>query len=512
MLARVILVLGSTVVVCVGLICCASLYSAEGCSRESSVGVGESQSRHEDIGNQPIRAGNSTPTSGTGHPTPRILPPRTESPHWDHIAISDFARGYYWSSEPTKDRDRQWLAARVDLIEGKSARDPYTEAMRECNPTLAVFQYRLDHYDFVNDQSRALHESRVLHVGAPTTLKLKGRDTGEQALSVAAGHRFQFLVWTDRYVAFNLKDAATRKWNIQRLMDDLDGLQGLFLDAHGPDFPTVIGIANGQTKITGGGGIVEYGGRAPTDPLLIQEYHKDMVTWLTELAASARAKGKFILVNLASYMLNPLAKQQQLAANGTGTEFMHQPLAWAGWYQYAEYLDFTKQVVDGGGVIDAEGHWCYTGNLERGRWNLWRLAAYYQIKEPAGSSGKVYLNLSLCSNSNLRPSEDLQEWLPAYQVDVGQPLNQTTLFQEGKAGTSTSDGRQCDYKIYGRDYTKALVLVRPKDFWDCIDFGDGAAATVSLPSSMRLLRSDGTVGEPTNRLRLKNAEAAILLK
>jgi hypothetical protein len=49
-------------------------------------------------------------------------------------------------------------------------------------------------------------------------------------------------------------------------MDDLDGLQGLFLDAHGPDFPAVIGITNGQTKIASGGGIVEYGGRAPADP------------------------------------------------------------------------------------------------------------------------------------------------------------------------------------------------------------------------------------------------------
>jgi hypothetical protein len=29
-------------------------------------------------------------------------------------------------------------------------------------------------------------------------------------------------------------------------------------------------------------------------------------------------------------MLETSAKQQLIAANGTGTEFMHQPLAWAG--------------------------------------------------------------------------------------------------------------------------------------------------------------------------------------
>ncbi|WP_447984037.1 hypothetical protein [Nitrospira sp. Nam74] len=441
-----------------------------------------------------------------------LMPPRPQSPHWDHIAISDFARGYYWSNEPTKDADRQWLAARVDLIEGNSASDPYVQAMRQGNPTLGVFRYRLDHYDFANEKSRVYPESHVLHVMNTTKLTLKGRDVGEQGLTFAPGDRFQFLVWNDRYVMFNLKDAATRQWNIHRLLSDLDGLQGLFLDAHAHDFPTVIGMTNGQTKIATGGGIAEYGGRTPTDPTLIQDYQRDMVTWLTELAASAKAKGKFLLLNQASYMLDASAKQQIIAANGTGTEFMHQPLAWAGWYQYADYLALTKQLIDAGGVVDAEGHWCYTGNFDRARWNLWRLAAYYQIKEPVGSRGKVYLNLSLCSNSTVRPSQDRPEWLPAYQVDVGQPVGETTLFTEGKAGTSTSDGRPCDYKIYGREYTKSLVLVRPKDFWDCTDYGDGAAAMVTLPKAMRALRDDGTVGEPLFNVRIRNAEAVILMK
>jgi hypothetical protein len=451
-------------------------------------------------------------TAASAGAASNLVPPRPHSPHWDHIAISDFARGYYWSSEPTKDADRQWLAARVDLIEGNSATDSYVQAMRQWNPTLGVFRYRLDHYDFVNDQSRVYPDSHVLHVTNTTKIALKSRDVGEQSLTFAPGDRFQFLVWNDRYLMFNLKATATRQWNIHRLLSDLDGLQGLFLDAHAHDFPTVIGITNGQTKIATGGGIAEYGGRTPTDPTLIQEYQQDMVTWLTELAASAKAKGKFLLLNQAGYMFDPSAKQQIIAANGTGTEFMHQPLGWAGWYQYADYLALTKQLIDAGGVVDAEGHWCYTGNLDRGRWNLWRLAAYYQIKEPVGSPGKVYLNLALCSNSTVRPSQDRPEWLPAYQVNVGQPVSQTTLFKDGKAGTATSDGRQCDYKIYGREYTNALILVRPKDFWDCTDYEAGAAVMVTLPKAMRLLRDDGTVDEPVSSVRIRNAEAVILMK
>ncbi len=132
-----------------------------------------------------------------------LVPPRPQSPHWDHIAISDFARGYFWSSEPTKDADRQWLAARVDLIEGNSATDPYVRAMRQWNPTLGVFRYRLDHYDFVNDTSRVYPESHVLHLTNTTKMTLKSRDVGEQGLTFAPGDLFQFLVWNDLYVMFN---------------------------------------------------------------------------------------------------------------------------------------------------------------------------------------------------------------------------------------------------------------------------------------------------------------------
>ena len=124
----------------------------------------------------------------------------------------------------------------------------------------------------------------------------------------------------------------------------------------------------------------------------------------------------------------------------------------------------------------------------------------------------MYLNLSLCSNATVRPSQDRPEWLPAFQVDVGQPVSHTTLFTEGKAGTATSDGRQCEYKTYGREYSNALVLVRPKDFWDCTDYGEGAAVMVTLPKTMRLLREDGTLGEPLSSVRIRNAEAAILIK
>jgi hypothetical protein len=116
------------------------------------------------------------------------------------------------------------------------------------NPPTCLRVQRLDHYDFANDASRAYPESHVLHLTNATKIALKSRDVGEQNLTFAPGDRFQFLVWNDRYVVFNLKNPVTHQWNIHRLLSDLDGVQGLFLDAHAHDFPTVIGITTAKPR------------------------------------------------------------------------------------------------------------------------------------------------------------------------------------------------------------------------------------------------------------------------
>ena len=64
-------------------------------------------------------------------------------------------------------------------------------------------------------------------------------------------------------------------------------------------------------------------------------------------------------------------------------------------------------------------------------------------------------------------------------------------------------------RVYARRYTKALVLVKP-----CVggSFGDDTRTTHKLPAPLRPLRADGSLGEPTRDIALRNAEAAILVK
>ncbi|MDQ6734350.1 MAG: hypothetical protein M3Z35_09605, partial [Nitrospirota bacterium] len=219
-------------------------------------------------------------------------------------------------------------------------------------------------------------------------------------------------------------------------------------------------------------------------------------------------------------MLDLTVVDQVKALQGVSTEFMHRPDSWgSGAYQYQQFIDAVKEVASNGGTVQLDGNWCYTDPSDytggtyassAARYRMWRLASYYILKEPVGSSGVVYFDLALCSNATMQPLSDPSEWLPAYQVNVGQPVGDSYVHQRGTAGIASSDGRHCPYQIFGRTYTNALMLVRPKDFWDCTDYGDGGAAVVTLSHPGYLLKEDGTLSAQTTTVTLRNAEAVIM--
>ena len=226
-----------------------------------------------------------------------------------------------------------------------------------------------------------------------------------------------------------------------------------------------------------------------------------------------RPAGKYVLLNTAGYSLESLAVDQILAAKGVTTELMFRPDGWAGAYQFQEFIDLVKRLTATGGVTDLFGSPCYTGPVgytagnfrsAQERYRVWRVAGYYLVKESNGSSGRVFLNPTFCGS--FQPGQEMEftkEWLPAYQVDVGQPIADSYIYHQGKAG--------CDFTVFGRAYTKALVLVRPKDFWNCADYGDTTVTTITLPQPMRPLRGDGSVGPSGITASLRNAEALILM-
>jgi len=85
----------------------------------------------------------------------------------------------------------------------------------------------------------------------------------------------------------------------------------------------------------------------------------------------------------------------------------------------------------------------------------------------------------------------------------------------GATGTAWFDGLRlvegvaARYRVFARQYSKGLVLVKP---YVGGSFGDDTATTHKLPGTFRPLRVDGTLGEPVGEVTLRNAEAAILVK
>jgi hypothetical protein len=338
----------------------------------------------------------------------------------------------------------------------------------------------------------------------------------------------------ERYL-FNLKDPAFRTWQSARLLGPLNGYGAsndvskiTWIDEHAPglSWPMSFGY---QAWISVGGSIKEYGDRKPhvfgtnTDSLEI-EYSNDVAVWLAILRTAATAAGKKVLINTGPELLNPAYGQSMLtqanAIRGFASESVHKPDGFASASIYRQWVTAANAITAAGGIVDLSTEWCTTGpsGYTAGRYRsgaerfrMFRLASYYQFKEPVGSRGKVYFNVGFCSNAN--PSAngavaaDQANWAPAYQVDIGTPVGPMAVYQSGTVGS-------CAYTVYSRRYTRALVLVRPQDSPLCTTYDDTTGAKVRLPYRYyKALPHNGNMtGVPfVTVATIRNAESIILV-
>jgi hypothetical protein len=460
---------------------------------------------------------------------PVLIPPRLHSPHWDHINILDFGRALPYITDPTiQGLAYEWFTAHVDAAEEHNNAAP----MQKQNTTMNLFHYQLDlstcrHHNcgWGNPPEEVpIPEDYFLHFSEDTQLRFMSLESKEVATinvpgcpspqPISKACRVQIFLWTDSRWVFNTQHPGFQAWKADAFLQLANArkVSAIFLDEHGPGFSLSFSWGK-QVHSTSGGGIREFNGKRPQNPELEKEYNTAVAGWLATLSSTLKPAGKFVLVNTAGYSLDPLAVEQILAAKGVTTELMYRPDSWPGAYQFQQFIDLVKQMTAGGGVIDLFGSGCYIGpagytpgnfRSSQARYRMWRLAGYYVLKEPDGSAGRVFFDPTFCGS--FQPGQELEftkEWLQAYQVDVGRPSGESYTYQQGKA--------VCDYIVFGRTYTKALMLVRPKDFWNCTDYGDGTAATITLPKPMRLLRGDGSLGPANTTVSIRNGEAVILM-
>lgn len=457
-----------------------------------------------------------------------LEPPRPMTPHWSHINLYDAGRALPLIVNPA-DSLYQWFLSHIDGTEANG----FGGLLRSLNPTLKLAHHQTDLTVLAGPESVLLPESFFFHVAESTDLRFINPDGSDHTTVAIPGCRKTFPATTacrlqiylggSRRYVYNVFDGGFQAWKATQLLKNSGrSIDLVLLDDHAPGFIHTLqwGI---QTIPLSGGSIREFNEYqvGPPGSFWDQAYNDGVVSWMGSLAEKFRSKGKAALLNLDQSFFHPFLQAQITALHGMSVNGLHQPDALIGGAQYQQFSNSVQGAVDAGGTIILQGTWCHTGpagytpglyDSATARYRMWRLASYYGLKEPEGSTGMVYLDTAFCSNASSRPLYDQYEWLPAYQVNVGQPVSAPLLYQEGPAGRSSIDGRPCFYQIFSREYTRAMIFVRPQDGQTCNDYTDQSAITVPLPEPGRILTEAGTTSAVKKSILLRNAEAAILLR
>jgi hypothetical protein len=138
------------------------------------------------------------------------------------------------------------------------------------------------------------------------------------------------------------------------------------------------------------------------------------------------------------------------------------------------------------------------------RTQLATLAYYYLLADPERTLVMFY--------GGFEPASPwARHWVPAVAIDVGRPKQRWRVWGEGIDPTNPA----LSWQVFARDYENAFVLYKPLSYNRGQKPGttdDATATTHDLHGRYRPVQADGTIGEATDRIRLRNGEGAILLR
>jgi hypothetical protein len=409
------------------------------------------------------------------------------SPHFSHISLfyTDFYSSY---ASPADQRATiAFLGARLDGVmsgprdqwkaaDPKMLHFPYALQFTVPLPVQKSPQGNLTSSYFADMQGwYAAHpqyelENAFLHRG--------GHD---------AAHRVQVKIWDSMRYAVNPGDVGQRTYQVDRLQRVGEGEDGVFLDEFGGGMS---GVSKGTDEFA------TFSAYMSAETELIQKVHDAI-------------RPRFLLINIGEYW-TPTDSALVVAGGGAHLERTNFPFTdrlVGRWTQidnllamnvYTEFVTLWSYTdwVKAKSFPTFQGG-MYSSRLERGQ--IVQLASYYMVV-PADPTR---LSLDQQNQWNVRPDT---AWMPAVEVDVGHPREARHVIASG-----TDSARQ-NYRIYARDFDHAFVVIRPQSDWRPQIYADSTGIVVPLPSPMRPLRRDGTLGTAVSSVTLRNVEAAILFK
>jgi hypothetical protein len=406
----------------------------------------------------------------------------TASPHWPHIRTLATDFYYHWTPD-----ERSWAGRHFDGALSGSG-----DAWRASNPGVVHLPYTLfwsmltpadgkpsltsTYYDDMK-QWYAAHPQYQIEDAFLHSASSKNEST-----------RVRVHIWTsDRYL-INPADAGARAYTTDRYLRIVQSEEGVFVDeaASGDILPRV------QSGVE----------------LDAAEYQSAYTSLLAQIKGAFA--GKMLMLNTAEYTKD-FDRANAIAAGSVHLELFNNPM-YAGMptrWKWVEDLLALGVAVDMGSPYSAQWADDHPTQFPKGnyptsgqRMDMWQLASYYMS---VGSNPDGFYFHPKGPDWETAFSDF---WFKALEANIGHPVSARSTFAKGTDPTGKA------YTVYGREFDRALVLIRPAQGWDTQSFLDATAVDVTLPSgeSWLPLHADGTLGAAVTKVKLRNAESLILIR
>lgn len=438
-----------------------------------------------------VTAASSQPPASPPPPPPAPPPSSTTlfndfsatSPHWSHIRsmMTDFYYG--WTAS-----ERTWAGQHYDLaISGDGS------AWQQANPTVRHLVYALLWTTKVGDASSgpttSYYQDMQTWYAAHTQYKIETAFLHAASAGKDSASRLALTIWNSSRWAVNPADAGLRAYELDRFARLTANESGVFIDEiTSADMLSAASQSSEFGSATGG-------------------YQSAMTSLI---GAIKRQMGSDVLMlNTATYTTD-FDRANAIAAGAVHLEKMNNPLfseTYRAW-QWIDDLTANGVLVDfvsaySSSEIPAMASRVPPGNSATStqRMKLWELASYYLVVRAQPD----LLGLQLENMWNL-PYSSI--WTRAQEANIGHPLADRVIMSRG------TDPAGQGYTLFSRQFDRALVLVRHQSGWGTQLYGDQTAITVPLPGGETWLplHADGTLGSAVTTIKLRNSEAAILIK
>jgi uncharacterized repeat protein (TIGR01451 family) len=367
------------------------------------------------------------------------------------------------------------------------------------------------------------YENCFLHYYDDTHVPLGNDDTGDTLIrgwgggtaAARADARVQCNPWDHAAYVYNSADPGLRAFMRARSLRYMQ--QGTPGEGYAPD-GLMVDTINPRTDAVdlleepiSGGRVVEFGNRGIHDAAAISWWNQNVSGLIAEanegMGHNHAVGDRIMLPNIAEYTFTTAAPSYYTAADGAFTELWinetlpREPQAWdmaANIAAMGKYLVYAQATYRAPSNITSPGN--YPSVMDRHQ--MYHVASYWMAKQ--GNS--TYLHQKPPSSSDPLFWTPLSRWwIKAREYDIGIPTGSYQVWQQG---TDTA-GQQ--YTIYRRDYTRAVILSRPRVGWTYSDYTT-RSQTYNLGGEFRLLRPDGTLGSAITSIGLAMGEAVVLIR